>query len=765
MRARGRSAACWFATAVVAAGVLAVASRASPQEATDTPGTIRGAVTDSRTGEPIARALVLLRGRNRETRTDAKGLFTLTGLEPGSLELLVSTVGYGSARIVVRLPEQGTNDLEVRLDQEALRVSEGMTVVTNVFQPVETGVSEYGLNAVEVRNLSSTLIDDVLRSVQSLPGIAATRDANATFAVRGSPYTSLGFYVDGVLTSAPFHTIRESRAYESEFSLSILNGDMIDTIALMASGAPARYADRTGGVLQVRTREGDRERVAVRAHLAVTGVALTGEGPLGGRGAWLVSARRSYLDYIMDRLEANPEAMIRYYDVQGKLTFEPHRAHRLSLFALHGATHSTDSRKNLRLSEWSDARARTQFLALDWRWAPAPRVVLSAGPFLYRETGLNENRTGQDLFRTQSLQPGAHADLSWEPTPRHKTELGLLYRGLRLDEDRTLVSSAGEAEPGDSLRPRTEQTGLYLQHSFDVAPERLTATIGGRMDRLGLTGRTVWLPRASLTWSPASALRVTGGYGRYAQFPTFPQLLGPGGSLDLQAERSTQYVLGVECRLSKTLRLRVEGYDHEPRGMIFSAAGEYRLLDGRVTAPLKNAPLENSLEGASRGFDVVLQRRSANGLSGWASYSFGHVRLLDWRSGQSFDGDFDQAHAASVYASYRASESLNVSAKYIYGTGLPIPGFYQRLLGEERISAERNRLRNDAYSRLDVRLNKAFLRHRPRVTLYGEILNLLNHDNDRLMGLDSVNRSTGVVEFESNFSIPLLPVVGLTIEF
>src|SRR5436853_4728350 len=55
---------------------------------------IHGKVLDSRTSEPIAKATVSIRDRKIETRTAATGEFELTDIEPGEMELYVTTVGY-----------------------------------------------------------------------------------------------------------------------------------------------------------------------------------------------------------------------------------------------------------------------------------------------------------------------------------------------------------------------------------------------------------------------------------------------------------------------------------------------------------------------------------------------------------------------------------------------------------------------------------------------------------------------------------------------
>ena len=79
------------------------------------------------------------------------------------------------------------------------------------------------------------------------------------------------------------------------------------------------------------------------------------------------------------------------------------------------------------------------------------------------------------------------------------------------------------------------------------------------------------------------------------------------------------------------------------------------------------------------------------------------------------------------------------------------------------MSDERNRLRTPAYSRLDVRANKAFNFDRWKLTLYGEVLNVLGRENFRYTTeLDTVNR---LVSFDKDTMFPRLPIAGIRIEF
>ena len=79
------------------------------------------------------------------------------------------------------------------------------------------------------------------------------------------------------------------------------------------------------------------------------------------------------------------------------------------------------------------------------------------------------------------------------------------------------------------------------------------------------------------------------------------------------------------------------------------------------------------------------------------------------------------------------------------------------------LSDQRNRLRAPAYSRFDVRANKAFNFDRWKLTLYGEVLNVLGRENVRYTTqTDTVNHT---VSFDRDTMFPRLPIAGIRVEF
>ena len=118
-------------------------------------------------------------------------------------------------------------------------------------------------------------------------------------------------------------------------------------------------------------------------------------------------------------------------------------------------------------------------------------------------------------------------------------------------------------------------------------------------------------------------------------------------------ERASHIVAAIEHTLGPRTRLRVEFYQRQDRDLLFRPFYEPRLIGGKIFNPSVNLPVRNSLRGYARGFEVFVQRRSANRLSGWVSYAYGRTRLRDGEAHISFPSDEDQRHTANLFGSYR----------------------------------------------------------------------------------------------------------------
>src|SRR5512138_641181 len=79
-------------------------------------GTITGRVTDAANGQPVAAAQVSIVGTNVGTQATTEGVYTLRGVNPGSVELRVLRVGFAETKqpITVTAGQTTTANIQMR---------------------------------------------------------------------------------------------------------------------------------------------------------------------------------------------------------------------------------------------------------------------------------------------------------------------------------------------------------------------------------------------------------------------------------------------------------------------------------------------------------------------------------------------------------------------------------------------------------------------------------------------------------------------------
>ena len=82
-------------------------------------------------------------------------------------------------------------------------------------------------------------------------------------------------------------------------------------------------------------------------------------------------------------------------------------------------------------------------------------------------------------------------------------------------------------------------------------------------------------------------------------------------------------------RSGNRTRLRAEVYTRQDRDLLFRPNYEPRMVDSAVFVPPLYPEWANSVRGWARGFQIFLQRRAANNLTGWVAYAYGRTSTRD----------------------------------------------------------------------------------------------------------------------------------------
>jgi Carboxypeptidase regulatory-like domain len=727
-------------------------------------GAIQGIVVDTRGGAPISDVAVRLQATGQRVVTDASGRFRFDNVTPGDHELYVSAVDFILVKRAVRVGADDTVEVTIALSEGTGTYTESVDVRATAAPSARAEPSvaaAQSLTGRELQALRGVLANDPLRAVQMLPAVAASDDFRSEFAIRGAGLPQMSFAFEGISTPFLLHTVQQ---VHDSGSVAMVNGDVVEEIAVSYGSYPQRFGNRTGPEIGFRLREGSRDRV--QSHLAVSAIdaSAVAEGPIGGskRGSWLFTARKSYLDLLVDRLYPDQNISFGFVDSQAKFVYDLTPRHRIQVSTTGGLSTLKRKPDTLGAGNLRDADNRSIVSVMTWRYLPSPRFTLEQRVAVVDNDFTNSSRDGAELDGGSARDILYRADASVSATPSALVGVGGEIRRATASE-REQRLAAGRFQSRENFASGATDASVYGQVRLgDVA--RASITPGIRVDSRTLTDTVTVSPwvQASLALSHALMLRT--GAGIYRQEPQFNEVLGLRGNPSLGVQRAVHADVGIEGRIGASSRWQMTVYDREDRNLVRLPDAENRIVNNTFATASLTSRYVNALDGHARGFEWLVHRQTSSGFSGWASYALSFARYHDRTNGETFWGDYDQRHTVNVYGNYRHSDRLSLSARFRAGSNFPTAGYFTERDGLYYQSSERNTLRIPAYSRLDVRMNRTFTWAQRRLTLFIEGINVLNQTNQRFQ-LPSVNRRTFEATGLFDSMVPIIPSIGLLLDF
>jgi hypothetical protein len=759
--------------ALVAAAIVLTVVAASAQEIE-----VAGVVVDARTEAPLAGVVLSLDGQSPGATTGPDGRFRFT-LSPGPYVVSASLIGFALFRQAIEIGPQPPDPLTIRLSEGAGAFEEHVTVTGATGGTIGGAAGQEGvaLHGRDLEALRGVTLDDPLRALHVLPAVAATDDFYSEFAVRGSPFRHVNLLVDGLPSPYLMHSVF---GVADGGSIAMINSDAIGSLGLQPGSYPQHVGRRLGAQVGIDMREGNRERHQARLGLSGTSATMLAEGPLAhGRGSWLASARRSYLDLLLKRIDDGNNLAFGFTDGEAKLVFDVTPAQQLQLLAIAGQSRFNEKPDDLGANDEATVKGHSWLAGLSWRMTPSTRYSITQRIYT---TGLgyrNRNRDDRILDNSRSNDVAWRGDAVMAVTPALVVRAGGDAQRLsaRHTQQRALNDQPDLTTIGDYDR-QGNSASAYAD--VIVHPStRATLTAGARVDRWGPTKTSTGSPWASLDLDVARGLRVRLGTGEYRQFAELEQIAGvAGGGSALRPESATHLDIGVSQQLPASLSAQATWFIRNERDVLWTPGSEpRRLADGTIQQGRGDAPWVNALDGHARGLELILRRDRPSGLSGWLGYAYARDRYTETATGESFWADFDQRHGLSAFGRYPLSNRTTLGVKFRAGSNYPVKGYIGQapqslnappLFGGDRplfyqLVESRNTLRLPVYSRLDFRLDRIFTWSKRRVTVFGEVANTLNRRNLRNVPYD-VDRSGRVFD-PTGTLLPILPSAGFVVEF
>lgn len=742
-----------------------------PAAAQEPTGTIKGLVLDQHTLQPLAGANVALLGTPLGAVAGAEGQFVIARAPVGVHRLRVSMVGYAERiRPDLIVQARRITAITVRLEDKPLQVEEA-TVTADYFSTAEDeAVSAVNFNYEEIRR-SPGSAQDISRLLQAMPSVNLNNDQRNDLIVRGgSPAENL-VLVDDIEIPNINHFPTQGA---SGGPIGLLNVEMISEADFSAGGFSAAHGDRLSSVMSIRLREGNRDEFDGQADMGMAGAGFVFEGPLRqGRGAWMLGARRSYLDLIVGAIGTG--AVPKYSDVQGKLSWDLGPDHKLSVLGLGGFDHIAAEPED---SDENDDRFAADYdqyvLGATWRWLWSDQGYSTTSlAQTYGSFGVevNEGWTPVLLYTndSQEREVALRHQGTWHWSPGHTLTWGLGLKGLFSDlgfyaapDTNRLNVPIPEYRLGQEVQ--TAKASAFLSYER-LLFQRLRAALGLRYDYLAYNEESDLAPRLNLSWDLDAETSLNASWGLYYQALPLSLLAQHADNRHLENLRAIHYVLGLNRRLSPSTRLTLEAYLKEYAELPFDPDDPTAsAIDAFANF---GSPLPGALVGGgkarSRGAELLVQKKLAQSLYGTFGYSYSVSRYTDL-SGAQRNRDFDNRHLLSAIVGYRPSPTWEFSGRWSFAGGRPYTPYDQELstaIGKGIVQKELlNRRRYPAYHRLDLQMDyRRHYRHFNLVTFFS-LLNAYNRANIYAYYWDKSENAQDRID-----QWTFLPVGGFELEF
>lgn len=698
-------------------------------------GTITGSVVGGETRQPLASANIVIEGTKWGTQANEKGDFTLEQIPLGTYTVICRLLGYADRRMDNVVVEEGqTTRLSLVLVEQAIAMGEIQSTAERLRRLEDIRSSVLSLAPFRAKKLAG-VAEDVMRTLQALPGVSSPNDFTSQLIVRGSGPDQNLIIMDDIEIFNPY------RLYGV---ISMFNPETALDINLITGGFPARYGDRLSAVLDVTNREGDKTTPlngSVNASITNANIVLSGRAPFGTDGSYVLSGRRTYYDLILGPIARNSGlvsgdvAFPNFGDVQYKFVLEPSRGHKViatGVFSRDGVELVSGSKRETPDSINIMDDTRNDVVGFAWHYMPTPSFLSKLSLSWYRNRGISDfggdfldpslnrdyyQQTGDTtdiryfnvefdsryVFRKASMK----LDLTWL-LDGHTVEFGAgvdlleteIVWHMRPDETfRAYLRSRGIASVDDFVQDReNERVNLYGQDKVQIG-DKMTIQAGLRLDYYTIIRNAYLQPRLNILYrlNPLTSLRAA--WGVYRQSPGYEKLFDQYAFYDLtnvstsnlRAERATHYVIGVDRWIDNRWQLRAESYykdfdnlvvqSYLP-GTLYEASripgGDPRKPSG-WTPPvgvigdsLTTIPV-NGATGAAYGVEVFLEKRNAEPGDRLSGWlSYSLSKAERVRDGIRTPFRFDQRHTVNLVLDYQLSSWFTLGIRWKYGSNFAV---------------------------------------------------------------------------------------------
>lgn len=726
----------------------------------DDPASVHGYVSDQVSGETLIGATILLKDTDFGATSNTSGYYQLRNIPAGTYTIRVSYLGYTAYEEEITFDPGEDRRLDIALEPSGFELDE--VVVTSRREREERrNIGRRNVSIEKIARSPGVLQDDVFRSIQLLPGIAAASDFSSGLYIRGGSPDQTLIQLDQTTVYNPTHFFG---------FFSTFNPDAIKDVQVYKGTYPAQYGGRLGSVVDIYNKDGNRNEHGGTLSLGLLSSRAMAEGPVGD-GSYMVAFRRSTLEPVLsvlrNRIEGVPDSFY-FYDLNAKFNYDLNENNRIST-AFYGGTDDVVLPFEEELN--FDLRYGNRTFSTSWTHIASSNLFTSfrftgSRYFNFPFADIGGTRFERDNIVTElSLR----ADIEWLPATRHEINAGIW--GGRMDF--SLKDTFDGAQILDS-NLKSWYTAAYIQNTWRPTPQWIINT-GMRAEHFSKGDYWRIGPRVSVDYYLTQDFRLQAGYGRYYQFLTLvTNEAFSGFDVWLMTEDNVppaygdQFGAGFKYDFFENWELELEGYYRTMNDLF-----ELDPFQGG-TGGFEYNELFRFGEGFAFGVEALIERARGT-INGFIGYTYGHTwrRFPDFNQNRYFPPRYDRRHDITALINYEISDRWFVSSTFSYQTGQAytkptgrtglVNSPFQNTRTNTLIVGRVNASRMPAYHRLDLSATR-------RGDFFGiadsefqlQIINVYSRRNIWFFSYDFEENPPTVQEVPL---LPILPSVTYTLNF
>ena len=750
---------------------------------------IRGRLLNYEDSSLVYGGVITINPDKQTSVSDEKGEFLLKTTY-GRKELYTRVLGF--MQVTVILNAHADTTINIFLHVDPFRIKE-VTIIGDSLKSIE--ISKHG-NIVLTR---ASLFEapryfsepDLIKSLQSLPGVVPGKDGTTDIFVRGGSPGQNIFLTNGCYFFMPSHLLGLTSSFDLDF---------IEKAELIKDYFPPDIGGGASSVLKIdyRIPKADSAGLQLRVGLLTSGVifqipfkkasiGLTGGIKRGNYSLYAPLLKTLIDNNISDFLPPNDYS---FYDSYIRLTHSSSKIGAISYVFMRNHDQGnkssiTDSRNADTLLKYETgfiSSWTSQIHSLQWtlpikgktKWIYDMNVnkISSQREIFYKsEKYINDNTLIESNYNSYLISPeiiNVGAKIFFVYTERNLTFSGGLF--YRLRDFTPNIMATYIREEAHNVTKFVDGYLISEPAAFFSGNLKLSSKWffeGGVRLSTGITDKTVFVsvePRVRLTHESSQSFAQHLNYVRLSQFDHSLESSNVGLrsmlwipiTKDLGPEVSDVYSLGVNGRVNNY----VWSIDLYAKTM-------HDIVDFKSGASFLNATSINELldkiNGRAYGIETFLVKRFGK-LSGNLTYTYSRSKR-EWYAPEGriwIPYVADRPHNILIALKYSWKSRTSFGINWVYSSGLPATMYIHNTLYGKWFETKNN-IRYPDYHRLDFSVRKIFKIKDTFINLDFDISNVYNRRNTfYLKEIYDEKRKTYIYKNVSLF--PIMPSLSLSIQ-